>query len=209
MPRKEAEELESVSISYPRVPQILYPSVRSDGHSGQHLNLTQLPTEIEIDPTSCMSLDFQIAIHFQLPNKPLFHNHVKELVKERLSDMNIPLGTNLIEPISVLCMSVKRGGVKGVWAGIIKLHLLKPHIDGIALLTGLRAFILHLEPHSSVGSKVCKSYHSIARNNNLSIKISNETLIGISSHALFLDVLENSFRRGHDFEIVDVQKKPH
>ena len=116
--------------------------------------------------------------------------------------------SNLIEPISVLCMSIKRGGVKGVWAGIVKLHLLHPQTDGVALLTGLRPFILHPEPHSHVGSlgKVCKSYHSIARNNNLSIKISNETLVGISSHALFLDVLENRFRRGHDFEIVEVQK---
>jgi hypothetical protein len=48
IPRKEVEELESVSISYPRVPQILYPSERSDGINGQHLNLTQLPQEIEI-----------------------------------------------------------------------------------------------------------------------------------------------------------------
>ena len=122
--------------------------------------------------------------------------------------MQIPLGTNLIEPISILCMSIKRGGEKGVWAGIVKLHLLHPETDGVALLTGLRPFILYLEPHSKVGSlgKVCKSYHSIARSNNLSIKISNDTLIGVSSHALFLDILENSFRRGHDFEIVEVQK---
>jgi hypothetical protein len=114
IPRKETEELESVSISYHIMPQILYPSVRSDGHPGQHLNLTQLPSEIEIDPISCMSLDFHIAIHFQLPNNPLYHNHIKELVKESLNDMHIPLGTNLIEPILVLCMSIKRGGVKGV-----------------------------------------------------------------------------------------------
>jgi hypothetical protein len=208
IPRKEAEELESVSISYPRVPQTLYPSERSDGINGQHLNLTQLPQEIEIDPISKLSKDFYIAIHFQLPNTPLMHNHVKELVQEMLDDMKIPLGTNLIEPISILCMSVKKGGMKEVWAGIIKLHLLNPHIDGIALLTGLRAFILHLESRSSVGSlgKVCKSYHTIARSNNLSIKISNETLVGITAHDLFLDILENSFRRGHKFEIVEVQK---
>jgi hypothetical protein len=43
IPRKEAEKLESVSISFPRVPQTLYPSERSDGIKGQHLNLTQLP----------------------------------------------------------------------------------------------------------------------------------------------------------------------
>ena len=208
IPGKEAEELERVSISFPRVPQTMYPSKRSDGLIGQHLNLTQLPSEIEVDPTTGMSLDFQVAIHFQLPNNPLFHNHVKELVKERLNVMQIPLGTNLIEPISILCMSIKRGGEKGVWAGIIKLHLLHPETDGVGLLTGLRPFILHLEPHSNMGSlgKVCKSYHSIARSNNLSIKISNDTLVGLSSHALFLDVLESSFRRGHDFEIVEVQK---
>jgi hypothetical protein len=208
IPSKKAEELESVSISYPRMLQILYPSKRSDGIPGQHLNLIQLPSEIEIDPISCMSLDFQIAIHFQLPNNPLFHNHVKELVNERLNDMHILLGTNLIEPISVLCMSIKRGGAKGVWAGIVNLHLLHPQTDGVALLTGLRPFILYLESQSNVGSlgNVCKSYHSIARNNNLSIKISNDKLIGLSFHALFLDVLENSFRRCHNFEIVEVQK---
>jgi hypothetical protein len=208
IPHKEAEELESVSISYPRVPQTLYPSERSDGIMEQHLNLTQLPQEIEIDPISKLTMNFHIAIHFQLPNNPLLHNQVKELVKERLNEMKIPLGTNLIEPISILCMSVKRGGVKGVWAGIIQFHLLNPHIHGIALLTGLRAFILYLEPHSSVGylGKVCKSYHTIARNNNLSIKITNEALVGITAHDLFLDVLENSFRRGHNFEIVEVQK---
>ena len=77
----------------------MYPSVRSDGHPGQHLNLTQLPSEIESDPISCMSLDFQIAIHFQLPNNPLFHNNVKEFVKERLNDMHILLGTTIINSI--------------------------------------------------------------------------------------------------------------
>ena len=58
--------------------------------------------------------------------------------------MKIPLETNLIEHISILCMSVKNWRVKGVWAGIVKLHLLNPHIDGISLFTGLRAFILSL-----------------------------------------------------------------
>ena len=161
----------------------------------QYLNLIQLPQEIETDPISKLSKDFHIAIHFQLPNNHFMHNHVKNLVMERLNKMKILLGTNLIEPISILCMSVKRGGVKGVWAGIIMLHLLNPHIDGIALLTGLRAFVLHLEPHSNVGSlgKVCKSYHIIARSNNLSIKITNNTLVGITAHDLFLDVLKNSF----------------
>ena len=88
-------------------------------------------------------------------------------------------------------------------AGIIKLHLLNRHIDGIVLLTGLRAFILQLEPHSSIGSlgNVCKSYHTIARNNNLSIKKLNDILVEITSHDLYLDVLDNSFRRGHNLKL--------
>ena len=67
--RKEAKELESVSISYPRVLQTLYPSERSDGIMEQHLNLTQLPQEIEIDPISKLSMDFHIAIHFLTPQQ--------------------------------------------------------------------------------------------------------------------------------------------
>ena len=208
VPRKEAEEMEGVAISFPRIPQIYYPGKREDGVLGQHLNLTQIPYDIPIDPNTCLALDFHVAIEFQLPNTPLFHNHVKELVRKRLELMQIPLGTNLIEPISIMCMSVKRGGEKGVWAGIAKLHLLHPEIDGVALLKGLRPFILQLDPKSTQGTlgKVCKTYHSIARNNNLSIKITSETLIDVSSHMLFKDILENSFRRGHEFEIVEVQK---
>ena len=57
---------------------------------GQHLNLTQLPQEIEIDPISKISMDFHITIHFQLPINPLLHNHIKELVKDMLNDMKIP-----------------------------------------------------------------------------------------------------------------------
>ena len=108
IPHKKTEELECVSISYPRVPQTLYPSERSDDIIGQHLNLIQLPQEIEIDPISKLSKDFHIAIHFQVPNNPLLHNHVKDLVTERLNEMKILLRTNLIEPISILCMSVRR-----------------------------------------------------------------------------------------------------
>ena len=206
--RSEATELEKVRISFPRIPQLWYPNARADGVPGQHYNLTHVPFEIPIDPSTCLALDFQISIHFQLPNTPILHNHVKELVKKRLEVMHIPLDTSLIEPISVLYMSVKRGGEKGVWTGIVKLHLLKSKTDGIAMLKGLRPFILQFDPLPKVGTlgKVCKSYHAIARNNNLSIRIRSDTLVGVSPYALFCDVVENKFRRGHEFKVVDVQK---
>ena len=190
------------------ISQIYYPCKREDGVLGQHLNLTQIPYDIPIDPNTCLALDFHIAIEFQLPNTPLLHNLIKELVRKRLELMQIPLGTNIIEPISIMRMSVKRGGKKGVWAGIAKFHFLHPEIDGVALLKGLRPFILELDPNSTQGTigKVCKTYHSIARNNNLSIKITSEILVNVPSHMLFKDILDNSFRRGHEFEIVEVQK---
>lgn len=142
IPRAEAAKLKQVSISFPRIPQLLYPSTRTDGIPGQHYNLTEVPSEIPTNPSTCLSLDFQISIHFQLPNTPIFHNQVKELVKKKLEFMHIPLGTSLIEPISIICMSVKRGEKKEVWARIIKLHLFHPEIGGIAMLKGLRLSIL-------------------------------------------------------------------
>ena len=110
VPRKEAEELENVTVSFPRIPQTYYPSKRDDDVIGQHLNITQIPYDIPIDPNTCLSLDFHVAIEFQLPTTLLLHNHVKELVKKILELMQIPLSTNLVEPISIMCMSVKRGG---------------------------------------------------------------------------------------------------
>ena len=40
VPRKEAEELENVTVSFPRIPQTYYPSKRDDDVIGQHLNIT-------------------------------------------------------------------------------------------------------------------------------------------------------------------------
>ena len=122
--------------------------------------------------------------------------------------MQVPSGTNLIEPILVWCMSIIIDGKKEVWAGLVKLHLLYPKIKGVALLKVLRSFILHLQPHSSVETlgKVCRAYHSFASSNNLSIIITSYTSITMSSHALFLDLLESSLWRNHDFMIVEAQK---
>jgi hypothetical protein len=48
---KEAKELLKSVISYPHVGQTLFPIIRPDGIVGQHYNLTQLPFEVETDPT--------------------------------------------------------------------------------------------------------------------------------------------------------------
>jgi hypothetical protein len=65
---------------------------------------------------------------------------------------------------------------------------------------------LRLDEDEAYIGKVCKGYDTIAGNNNLSVLIKSENLEGIKAHDLFKEILENSFARGHDFEITSIQK---
>ena len=115
--------------------------------------------------------------------------------------MKIPLGSKIAEPIAILC----RNGSARHWLGTIKLHLKHPEVDGINLLNGTRPFILNLDDNMTVG-KICKSYNTIAKNNMLSVKINSLSLMNITGHGLFKEVVEESFKRGQELEITGVQK---
>ena len=54
--------------------------------------------------------------------------------------------------------------------------------------------------------KVYKSYNTIARNNMLSVKINSPSLGNVMGHALFKEIVEESFKRGQELEITGVQK---
>jgi hypothetical protein len=45
---QEARTLSNSRISYPRIPQKLWPNMRKDGKLGQHYHLTQIPFDAEI-----------------------------------------------------------------------------------------------------------------------------------------------------------------
>ena len=65
----KAEEMSQVfKIAFPHVTQLLYPLERPDGKGGQHFNLTQLPIETEVDPSTGLSFDYHIAVHFERPS---------------------------------------------------------------------------------------------------------------------------------------------
>ena len=55
--------------------------------------------------------------------------------------------------------------------------------------------------------KICKSYDVLAFNNLLSVKISNDTLIGKDWYNIFEKVVNKGFDRAYDYEISNVQKK--
>ena len=136
IPQVEAEEMENAQAAYPRIPQQLYPNEKSENIMGQHYNITQIPFEIPTNPDTSLSLDYHVAIYFEPPKTPILYDVVKAMVLKRCNDMEILLGQDLIDPVTFLCKYAKEREQKGVWSRIIKLHLLRPEVDGINMLRG-------------------------------------------------------------------------
>jgi hypothetical protein len=199
----EAEELENAIVAFPRMPQRLYPSIKKDKVLGQHFNLTQIPFEVYTNPNTGLSLDFHITIYFEQPKTPFEHDDILAKAQKRFEQLSIPLGSDILHPITVFCKHTKQREDPRIWAGIIKVHLLHPEIHAIDLLRGTRPFILQLDNGDSYLGKVAKGYDAVARNNLLSVKFENPNLLGITAHDL---VLEDSFEKNLEYEVTGVQK---
>ena len=199
----EAAELCSATISFPRVQQKLWPTTRPDGIEGQHINITQLPFDIEVNPKTNLSLDYHILLHFEKPNTPFSHDQVMKKLLMRFQTMDIQLGDLIGEPIAVLCHGPKTARV---WSGLAKIHLKYPSKDGIALLSGKRIFAITLDNDVLTVAKIAKTYDSLAPSNLLTIKINTDNIRDLEAHQLFKTVVEESFKRGHEFELAQVQK---
>ena len=201
MREKEAKECQSTVNSFPFVIQEEWPNSREDGKEGQHFNLTQIPSDVEVDKFG-FSLDYQIAILFEMGEQEWGKDIIKPLVEARLKEMGIELGDIIGEPIALMCYHKSTLG-----SGVIKLHLRKPEIDGVGLLQGLRPFILKLDEGKNKRGKICKTYDSLALNNLLSVKITSEGLASKEWYEMFEKIVEESFLRGTEYEITNIQKK--
>ena len=93
------------------------------------------------------------------------------------------------------------------WSGVVKIHLQNPKKDGSALLQGSRAFILNLDENVERRGKVCKTYDALALNNLLSVKIMSAKLKEKEWYNVFEDIVIEGFKRGHEYEVTNVQKK--
>ena len=62
---EEAQELLTTKISFPRVVQKLWPTQRQDRVEGQHVNLIQLPFDIDTNQETGLSLDYHILAQFK------------------------------------------------------------------------------------------------------------------------------------------------
>ena len=200
MAHEEAlEHLEAVP-SFPYIPQEAWPSKRMDGKEGGHFNLTQVPFDVEVDEEG-FALDYQIAITFELCDRDLSRDDIYMKTESRLKAMGIQLGEILGEPIAILCFHGSKR-----WSGTIKLHLKNPKKDANDLLNGTRSFILKLDSITHCRGKVFKSFDSIAIASLLSVKISSPTLKDKKWFQLHEEIVKDSFKRGYEFEITNVQK---
>jgi hypothetical protein len=117
--------------------------------------------------------------------------------------MEIQLGDLIGEPIAVLCHGPKNARV---WSGMAKVHLKHPNKDRIALLKGGRIFVIALDGDILTIAKIAKSYDSIAPSNMLTVKVNSDNIRDLVAHQLFKTVVEESFKRCHEFELTQVQK---
>jgi hypothetical protein len=105
----EITEYLSYRHSFLRVTQTLYPSVRLDTLPGQHYHLTQLPSHVNIDPTTGLSPTYQLVIRFDTNYRDFSKIDVQEAAASRFEVMHIPLATRFREPI---CAIVDRASTK-------------------------------------------------------------------------------------------------
>ena len=122
------------------------------------------------------------------------------MTKEHLETMKIELGS-IVQPIASLCST------KGdkVWNGMIKVHLKKPEVDGVALLKGQRVFALALDGKLTI-AKAAKGFSLTAPPDQLSTKITSHFLGFFEPHTILSKIIKDSFRRGLEFKIMQVRK---
>jgi hypothetical protein len=131
----------------------------------QYYYLTQVPSEVETDEHG-VSLDYQVEFHLNKPTENFIIQDILSMTVERLAIMEIPLGRNIARKIQVKATHQ----APKYWTGIIKVQLLHPEVDGVALLRGKFPFILILDYNSPYIAKVCKSFDAIARRGKMSVK---------------------------------------
>ena len=151
----EAAEIHIAKISFPRVQQQKWPSIRTDGRSGHHYHITQVPSDVEVDPNTGFALVYHILLNFEKPTTAYSSQEVVNLTEARFAHMGILLG-DLREPIAPLC-----NFKKDTWNGLTRVHLKHPTIDGNTLLTGARVFALEIDGETTV-AKISRGFDNIA-----------------------------------------------
>ena len=102
LPNSEAEELTIARMSYPRVLQKFWPNLREDGIEGQHVNITQLPFDVDLNHETGLSWDYHISLHFEKPKTNFTQEQILKKIILRLEEMKIEIRSDIGEPLAVL-----------------------------------------------------------------------------------------------------------
>lgn len=200
-PPSEIIEFRTLRHAFPRVAQKLFPNERPDAVPGQHFHFTQVPHNEKTNQETGLSEGYQITIRFDMGFKSMNRNDVKNACLARLHKMAISLGTDYTNSLDIGSSSVTKN-----WAGFIKIHLKRPHVDGIALLRGTRAFALELEGGEMVIGKVEKGYELVTQARNLRLHLKGDTLRDIHAHSLFRTLVRESYYEGKQHEFMSLTK---
>ena len=200
-PTKEIIEFKILRRAFPHVPQVCYPHERPDAVPGNHLHFTQLPILEKTDPTIGLSEGFHVTIKYDIGFKSMSRQDARRGCMERLRQMEMPLGTTYSNPIDIGTNAVTKQ-----WAGFIKVHLLHPQRDGIALLQGHRAFVMEMEDGEKVIGKVEKGFELMSKARNLRLYIKGETFRHKHASRIFEEIVRESYYTGRQHEFMGLTK---
>jgi hypothetical protein len=200
-PPSEAIEFMTLRRAFPRVPQMLYPNERPDAVPGNHFHFTQLPRLEKVDPTTGLSEGFQVTIRFDHGFKDIARQDARGACLERLHQMDIPLGKAYSNPIDIGLNAITKN-----WAGFIKIHLLRPQQDGLALLQGSRAFVMEMEDGEKVIGKVEKGYELAIKARNLRLHLKGESLQHENAFDIFKAIAKESYYTGKQLKFMGLTK---
>ena len=116
---------------------------------------------------------------------------------KRLRRMGISLGTTYTNPIDIGLNAVTK-----TWARFIKVHLLNPKQDGMALLNGHRAFVMKMADGKKVIGKIEKRYELVTKARNLRLHLKGETLCHTQAFTIFESLIQENYYSGYQHEFM-------
>jgi hypothetical protein len=154
-----------------------------------------------MDPTTGLSHTYQLVIRFDNNYRDFSKADVQEAATSRFETMCIPLATRYREPI---CAIVHRASTK--WLGFLKVDLLNPHTDGLALLRDDRVFTLLIKNEYVIG-KVEKGFDFNSTSSLRKIKIQSPILTRYNSRHLLAELIRLGYISSHIMEFVSISKR--
>ena len=115
--------------------------------------------------------------------------------------MDIAFGSMYSNPIDIGINAVTKN-----WADFVKVHLLNPLPDGMALFKGHRAFVLEMEDDMKTIGKVEKGIELVTKARNLRLHLKGDSLRHEFASTIFDTLVRESYYSGFQHEFMGLTK---